>query len=268
MANYRTFHGLSSPAFGKKLEPGQLLVYPQLQELHEELDTLLWEGGVGLVTGEMGMGKTTALRSYLARLDRMSCDVAYGGSSRHPKAVLEEWLEDLGLAPSRYRSDLLRQLSGRVGRVYLEQRKKTLILLDDAHLMEDGLLEDLRLLTNFEMDAQDPLILVLVGHPALRLRLKRPVHLALWDRIRMHYRLEGLSREESFDYIDHHLKAAGAQPTLFNDGAKTALFEHSQGIPRRLNRLALEVLKKSARRKTTPIDEELVATVVSVLQAD
>lgn len=268
MADYRSFHGLSAPAFGKRMEVAQLLMYPQLQELHEELETLLWEGGVGMVTGEMGMGKTTALRSYLAGVDRMSCDIAYAGSSRHPRGVLEQWVEGLGLAPSRYRSNLLRQLGTRAQRAYLEQRKKTLVLLDDAHLMEDGLLEDLRLLTNFEMDAQDPLVVVLVGHPALRLRLQRPVHLALWDRIRMHYRLEGLSREETFDYIDCHLKAAGAAPVLFTEGAKTALFDHSQGIPRRLNRLALEALKKSARRKATPIDEELVAAVVSTLQAD
>lgn len=268
MADYRRFHGLSAPVFGKRMTAEQLLVYPQLQELHEELDALVWEGGIGLVTGEMGIGKTTALRSFLAALDRMSCDVTYAGSSRHPKGVLEELLERLGLASSRYRSNLLRQLSQHTQRLYHEQRKKTLVLIDDAHLMEDGLLEDLRLLTNFEMDAQDPLVLILIGHPALRIRLQRPVHLALWDRLRMQYRLEGLSREETFAYVDAHLKASGASSELFSDGAKAALFEHSQGIPRRINRLALAALKKSARRKTTPIDEEFIATILSVLQAD
>ena len=268
MANYRNFHGLAAPVFTKTLATDQLLIYPQLEELHEELDTLVWEGGVGLLTGEMGIGKTTALRAFLASLDRMSCEVAYAGSSRHRKGILVQLIERLGLAPCRYRSDLLRQLSTRSQRLYQEQRKKTLILVDDAHLIEDGLLEDLRLLTNFEMDAQDPLVLVLVGHPALRLRLQRPVHLALWDRLRMHYRLEGLSREETFSYIEAHLRASGANEGLFTDSARAALFDHSQGIPRRLNRLALAALKKSARRKLTPIDEQLVNTVLSVLQAD
>src|SRR5690606_2168528 len=90
MAKYRNFHGLTAPVFTKSLAVDKLLVYPQLTELTEELDALIWEGGVGLVTGEMGMGKTTALRAHLANLDHMSCDVAYAGSNRHPKGVLQE----------------------------------------------------------------------------------------------------------------------------------------------------------------------------------
>src|ERR1022692_5055835 len=91
-----------------------------------------------------------------------------------------------------------------VDRLYQEQRKKTFVVLDEAHLLEDGLLEDLRLLTNYEMDTRDPLVLVLVGHPGLRLRLQRPVHQALWDRVRLSYQLEGLSAKETSDYIDCH----------------------------------------------------------------
>jgi len=86
---------------------------------------------------------------------------------------------------------LLRQISSRVARLYQEQRKKTLLVVDESHLLEDGLLEDLRLLTNYQMDTLDPLVVVLVGHPSLRLRLQRPVHQALWDRVRMAYRLKG-----------------------------------------------------------------------------
>lgn len=268
MAKYRTFHGLTTPVFCKSLSTDKLLVYPQLQELHDELETLLWEGGIGLVTGEMGMGKTTALRAFLTKLDRMSCDVAYAGSSRHPKGVLNELVRHLGLAPSHFRVDLLRQISQRTSRLYHEQRKKTLLLIDDAHLMEDGLLEDLRLLTNFEMDAEDPMVLILIGHPALRLRLQRPVHLALWDRLRMHYRLEGLSREETLKYLACHLESGGVKDTLFTKDAKATIFEFSQGIPRRINRLALAALKRSARRNITPIDAELISTISSVIQAD
>jgi len=268
MAKYRKFHGLTAPVFTKSLAVDKLLVYPQLTELTEELDALIWEGGVGLVTGEMGMGKTTALRAHLANLDHMSCDVAYAGSNRHPKGVLQELVEKLGIAPSHYRFGLLRQIQLRTARLYSEQRKKTLLLIDDAHLMEDGLLEDLRLLTNFEMDAEDPLVLVLIGHPALRLRLQRPVHLALWDRVRMHYRLEGLSRDETSTYLTCHLEAGGVKETLFTEKARAAIFDHSQGIPRRINRLALAALKKSARRNITPIDEELIGTVLSVIAAE
>lgn len=260
MSGYKQFHGLTGPAFGKGLGPGAILVYPQLQELQDELDALAEEGGVGLLTGEMGMGKTTSLRHYLSRsaADR-NLQVVYNGSSRHSVTLLARLVEDLGTVPARQRPALLRQLEQQVERTWHDRRQKTMVVLDDAHLLEDSLLEDLRLLTNFEMDAADPLVLMLVGHPALAKRLTRPVHLALWDRVRLHYRLEGLSREETSKYIDRHLQAAKGDPSLFTAEARDELFQRAQGIPRRINHLAREALKRSARRKQNSVDAAIVA---------
>lgn len=268
MAGYRQFHNLTGAAFGKAVARQHLLVYPQLVELEAELEDLLVEGGVGLLTGEMGIGKTTALRHFLGGLEERSCQFAYQGSTRHATALLESIVEALGVSPTRQRAALLRQLSTLCLRTWQEQRKRTFIVVDDAHLLEDDLLEDLRLLTNFEMDAADPLIVLLVGHPALRRRLRKPVHLALLDRVRMQYRLEGLSREETVDYIEHHMRQAGGKPDIFNPQGKAAIFEHAQGIPRRINTLALACLKKSATRKLHSIDSELVAAVAALLSKD
>lgn len=268
MAGYRQFHNLTRPAFGKAVDRQHLLVYPQLVELEAELEELLVEGGIGLLTGEMGIGKTTGLRHFFSGLEERSCQVAYQGSNRHANALLESLVETLGVAPARQRSTLLRQLSTMAARTWLEQRKRTVIVVDDAHLLEDDLLEDLRLLTNFEMDAVDPLIIVLVGHPALRRRLRKPVHLALLDRVRMQYRLEGLSRDETAEYIEHHMRQAGGKGDVFTPEGKTAIFEHAQGIPRRINALALACLKKSATRKLHSIDAELVAAVASLLDKE
>lgn len=267
MRGYKQFHGLSGPVFGKGLGPGALLVYPQLEELEDELEALVEEGGVGVLSGEMGMGKTTALRHYLDQRADRNIQALYHGSSRHSTTLLEALVEGLGVAPARHRAPLLRQVSQQVARTWHEQRLKTLVILDDAHLLEDSLLEDLRLLTNFEMDTVDPLVLVLAGHPALRKRLTRPVHLALHDRVRLHYRLEGLSREETSEYIDRHLKAAKGSPDLFTTEARNAIFERAQGIPRRINSLARDALKRSARRNQTPIDAATVEEVARNQQA-
>jgi len=262
MAGYRQFHGLSAPAFGRGIARANLLVYPHLAEFADEMDTLLEDGGIGVLDGDMGIGKTTALRHCLGRLDESSSQVCYAGATRHAVALLQGVVECLGVTPARHRAALLRQVSQRVGRAYHEQRKKTLLILDDAHLLDDGLLEDVRLLTNFEMDAQDALVLLLVGHPALRKKLQQPVHLALWDRVRLHYRLEGLSREETAEYIGHHLRAAGGKSEIFTADACDAIFEAAQGTPRRINALAVTALKKSAARKATPIDAAFVTALV------
>lgn len=265
---YRKFHGLKGPAFGKSIPAKSLLVYDQLKELSGELDCLLEDGGIGVVAGEMGMGKTTSLRLYFENLKEPSCQLIYQGDSRHPTSLLEGVIESLGIAPVRLRAGLLRQISQRVEKLYSEQRKKTLLVLDEAHLLEDALLEDLRLLTNYAMDTHDPLVLVLVGHPGLRLRLQRPVHQALWDRVRMSYRLEGLSSEEASSYIDCHLKYAGGKTTIFSADARQAIFELSQGIPRRINALALSCLKRSTQRNLSTIDGAFVRTVNTLNQGD
>ena len=187
MVAYREFHGLSHSAFGKAVDRKHLLVYAQLTDLENELEELVTDGGVGLLTGEMGIGKTTALRHFVDGLKERAFNVAYQGSVRHPNALLEGVIESLGVTPTRMRANLLRQLTQLVARIWHEQRKKTFVILDDAHLMPDDLLEDLRLATNFDMDTADPLVLLFVGHPALRLRLRRPVHLALIDRVRIQY---------------------------------------------------------------------------------
>jgi type II secretory pathway predicted ATPase ExeA len=268
MAGYRQFHGLCASAFGKAIGRSNLLIYPDLEEFVDQLDTLLEDGGIGVLSGEIGIGKSTALRHALGRLEERSFQVCYGGSNRHPAALLAGLVENLGVTPARHRAALLRQVSQRVERAFQEQRKKTLVILDDAHLLEDALLEDIRLLTNFEMDSHDALVLLLVGHPALRRRLQQPVHKALWDRVRMHYRLEGLSREEASTYIDHHMQAAGGNGAVFTTEAKGAIFEGAQGIPRRINMLALTALQKSASRKLTPIDDKLVAAALAHIKAN
>lgn len=263
---YRQFHGLSGPAFGKSLNPASLLVYPQLTELSEELDCLLEDGGIGIITGEMGMGKTTAMRRYFETVGERAFQFCYAGDCRHPQTFLSGIVERLGVSPTRLRAGLLRQISQRIDRLYQEQRLKTMLAVDECHLLEDSLLEDLRLLTNYQMDTLEPLVLVLIGHPGLRLRLQRPVHQALWDRVRMSYRLEGLSREETSDYIDCHLKHAGGKPEIFTPDARLAIFEVAQGIPRRINLLALQCLKKSAQRKLSKIDGAFVRTVNTMIQ--
>ncbi len=268
MIPYKRFHGLTGSAFGKSMQPKSLLVYDQLTELAEEFDCLLEDGGVGIVTGDMGTGKTTSLRYCFETLGERACQLCYHGSSRHPAGLLEGIVESLGVAPVRLRAGLLRQISQRVERMYQEQHKKTLLVVDEAHMLEDGLLEDLRLLTNYEMDTYDPLILVLVGHPSLKLRLQRPVHQALWDRVRLSYRLAGLSKEETSSYIDCHLKNAGGKSGIFSDDARPAIFELSQGIPRRINTLALTCLKKSTQRKLSSIDAAFVRSVSKLSQGD
>jgi len=266
MPRYRESYGLSGRPFGKSPNLGRPYIYTQLEELVDYLETLTDDGGLGMVTGEIGSGKTTAVRHFLSALDQNSHHLCYVGNTRHPRGILRALVESFGNSAPHLRCDMLSMAGRLIARTFLEGRRRTIFVLDEAHLVEDSLLEDLRLLSNFEMDSQDPLALILVGHPALRARLRQPVHAALADQVSIHYRLEGLSLAETLHYLDEHMQQAGAPAGVFSPEAGKIIFELAQGIPRKINRLAINCLVKGAGKKTNPITAEHVNQVAKAIE--
>jgi type II secretory pathway predicted ATPase ExeA len=261
MPRYRESYGLKAKPFGKSPQQGRPYIYPQVEELNDHLETLVDDGGIGMVTGEIGIGKTTAVRHFLNGIDQGHYHICYVGNTRHPRSILKALVESYGATPAFLRSDMLSQVARLATRTALEQRRRTIFVLDEAHTVEDAFLEDLRLTTNFEVDSRDSLALILVGHPSLRARLRQPIHAALADRIVVHYRLEGLRVSDASAYIAEHMRQAGAEPDIFSPEACKAIFELAQGVPRRINRLALTCLLKGASGKVKPITADHVAKV-------
>ena len=112
------------------------------------------------------------------------------------------------------------------------------MIVDEAHHLRNEVLEDLRLLTNYQMDSENRLCLLLVGLTELRRRLAMAVHESLAQRIVVRYHLAGLTREELPEYLTHRLRLAGCELPLFEPPAVEALFQATQGMPRKVNRLA------------------------------
>jgi general secretion pathway protein A len=126
-------------------------------------------------------------------------------------------------------------------------------------------LEDLRLLTNYEMDSHNRLCLLLVGLTELRRRLAMAVHESLAQRIVVRLHLAGLTREEVPDYLAHHLRLAGCQLPLFEPPALEALFQASQGMPRRLNRFAHYALTSAALANARTVSSDHVQAALQEL---
>jgi type II secretory pathway predicted ATPase ExeA len=125
-------------------------------------------------------------------------------------------------------------------------------LADEAHLLSDELLEDLRLMTNSDYDRKSPLTLVLLGQPVLRLRLKAPDMDALAQRLRYRFRLEGLNQDETALYIRSRLSASGFPGDLFSAEALQYIFQATEGLPRRINNVcSLTLLRAKAARRLT-----------------
>jgi type II secretory pathway predicted ATPase ExeA len=228
-------------------------------QVKTRLEFLAQNHGAGLLTGEVGSGKSTAARAFTATLNPNLYKILYVHfSSGTALDLLRQVALELNLEPAHFRGDLVRQISEAVVRLNQSKKQHPILICDEAQLLPHPALEQLPLLLNFDMDSSRYLTLLLVGQPLLRRTLSLQMHEALRQRIGVHYHLEGLPREELDAYLAQQLKAAGVSQPLFDGTARQALYQATKGIPRKVNKLALTALRLAAARKAPMVDEAIL----------
>ena len=165
---------------------------------------------------------------------------------------------ELGLPTERNRAAAFRAIRSEVTRLTLEARQRPVLIVDEAHHLRNDVLEDLRLLTNYKMDSENRLCLLLVGLTELRRRLSMAVHESLAQRLVVRFHLAGLAHDELAGYLVHRLRLAGCELPLFEPPAVEALFQATHGLPRKVNRLAHYALSAAAIEKARTVTPEHV----------
>jgi type II secretory pathway predicted ATPase ExeA len=236
---YNEYFGFEDSPFTLTPDPRFIVFTPSYNEVLASLYYGL-ENAKGLIvlTGEVGTGKTTALRWILRRLDN-SVLAAY---IFNPRLSIDEFYHHvtqmLGIRDWSNKSELLTEL----GRV-LEERHlrglRTVLVIDEAHELSDYVLEEIRLLMNFESDNAKHLQIVLTGQPELREKLNRPNLRQLKQRVALRCSMHSLpSVNETERYITERLLIAGSeQPSIFTPGAIDFIHRCSEGLPRQINNL-------------------------------
>ncbi len=236
---YKEFFGLEDTPFTLTPDPRFIVFTPSYNEVLASLYYGL-ENAKGLIvlSGEVGTGKTTALRWILRRLDS-SVLAAY---VFNPRLSIEEFYHHvtqmLGIKDWTNKSELL-SLMGRV----LEERHRrglrTVLIIDEAHELSDYVLEEIRLLLNFESDNAKHLQIVLTGQPELREKLNQQNLRQLKQRVALRCSMHAFPNVEEVDrYITERLMIAGSeQPNIFTPGAVDFIFQCSEGIPRQINNI-------------------------------
>ena len=256
---YRRHFALTRFPFDSALAADELFASTALSEAHTRLKHLLALQGIGLLTGEVGSGKTTACRQLTATLHPGLYRVFYvtlstGSVMDMYKSIA--WA--LGLPTERSRASSYQTIRTEITRLAQEARQRPVLIIDEAHHLRSDVLEDLRLLTNYAMDAENRLCLLLVGLTELRRRLSMAVHESLAQRLIVRFHLTGLNREEIERYLTHRLQLAGCELPLFEPPAIEALFQATQGVPRSLNRLAHYALSAAAIAQARTVTPEHV----------
>jgi type II secretory pathway predicted ATPase ExeA len=174
----------------------------------------------------------------------------------------------LGGQPRFHTAALIPQAHELLAHERAERGKRGTVVIDEAHPLAPTQLEEIRLLTNAEMDSQSPFAGILLGQPSLRKRLRLGSFAALDQRLALRYELPGMSLEETAGYLRHHLALAGRDDTLFSDDAVALLHQVSRGIPRALNNLAIQALVAAYAEQKAIVDESSARAAVTEVTAE
>jgi len=261
--------GLTRHPFGRDLAPSQLFASAGHKEAVARLRWLIDQQAIGVLTGEVGAGKTVAARAATATLDASRHTIIYlPNPAIGARGIHHQLVAGLGGTPRFHRPALIAQTADLLAAENDERRKTVILVVDEAHLLTAEQLEQLRLLTNADMDARSPLALLLLGQPTLRRRLKLGSFAALDQRITLRYHLDGLTLPETIDYIRHHLSLAGRSDQLFSDDAVTLIHAHARGIPRAINNLATAALIAAFADGKGIVDESSAKTAATEINDD
>lgn len=239
---FEAFFGLRTKPFGKTPDPAYLFESPQHREALARLEYAVEEKDLALLVGEIGSGKTTLSRALIDRVGETRPVILLINPRLTPAQLLRSIASGLGLTPSRMRNELLDQIHTKLFELY-EQGREPVLIIDEAQLVPGkATFDEIRLLTNFQLDDQNLLSVLLIGQPELEARLDRVHYAPLRQRIGLRYRLGPLSPDEVFSYVEHRIHVAGGTRNPFDDEAVRALHQLSGGIPRLINTLATTAL--------------------------
>ena len=263
-AGWKRYWGFSRTPFAKKLAPSEILGHPGHREAVARIRFVIDEGGIGLITGEVGAGKTVAVRAAVDSLDQAGHTVIYLSNPLiGARGIHHHLVTALGTVPRFHRPALIAQTADLLARERDERDKQTVLAVDEAHLLDPDQLEQLRLLTNLDMDADSPLALLLVGQPTLRRTLRRGSFAALDQRIAVRYHLDPLDPGQAANYLDHHLALAGRTDAIFADDAAGAICQAARGLPRQIGNLAVAALIAGYSRERRIVDHDCALAAIA-----
>jgi type II secretory pathway predicted ATPase ExeA len=265
----RSHWGFTRTPFTKDLAPSMLCRHPGHAEAVARISWCVDEAAIGVITGEVGAGKTVAVRAALGELDSSRHSVIYlGNPAVGARGLYTTIITRLGGVPRFYKANLIPQAADALAAEVAERGRRVVLVVDEAHLLAADQLEELRLLTNAEMDSTSPFALVLVGQPTLRQRLRLGAFAALDQRVALRYAIPPMSQPDTAEYLAHHLRLAGRSDTLFSDDAIARIHKAARGLPRAVNNLAVQALIAAYAAGASIVDDKAARAAVTEVTAE
>jgi len=258
---YKAFYSLSKDPFSKEFLASDAFSYDNFREAISRLGYLKKARGIGLITGDSGIGKTTVLRSFAHSLEPNLYRVMYTPMA---SGTVMDFYRELALClgeEPRYRKvDLFHQIQDACIELYFKRGITPVFILDEMQAAKPSFLNDLSLLFNFNMDAKLPFILILSGLPHLGTKLSLNLNRSLDSRIVMRFEMEPMNHDEVNNFVVSRLEYAGVTRMIFTENALAAISSVSRGIPRLICNICTHALIQGAVSNSQVIDEEIIKT--------
>jgi general secretion pathway protein A len=263
---FKSFYGLTFNPFNKSINENYAFDSNDHKQMLSRLDYLKETRGIGLFTAMPGIGKTFTLRCFAKTLNPNLFQLSYIClSTVSVMEFYQQFCYELGLDYGPKKSVMFRNIQERLLHLLKEKRKTFILAVDESQYLSHQVLRDIKMLMNTNFDSLDSFTLILIGQPHLGSILERPIHEALKQRIVIHYKYEGLSSEESKNYIYTRIELAGASCTIIDEAAVHAVINFSKGAPRIINNVMANSLILGAQLKKNIIDTEIIMSVCNEL---
>ncbi len=258
--NYHAFFGFKKEPFGADLALKEILKTHALVGVKNRFDYTLRLGGIALVTGEIGSGKSTALRYAAGQLHPSEYQTFYVVASSG--SILELYRQisaELGISKaSNSKAVMTRTIRKEIKELVCGKKMKVALIIDEASLLRLEVFTELHTIAQFEADSKPYLPIILAGQSNLVDKLMYRASAPLASRIIARSHLEGLDQNTMQQYLEHHLKLAGVNTNLFDDTAITAIHQGSGGLLRKANHLARGALVAAANNQSQNVHAEHV----------
>jgi len=259
---YEAFYELTATPFSRDIPADELLISTETEELLGRMEYAASKQLFMVVTGDCGTGKTTLVRKFQAMLDPGAFTLLYLADSKlTPRHFYKGLLTQLGVEARFYRGDAKRQLHHEIELMRGIHHRRPVVVVDEAHLLDREMLEEVRFLLNFKMDAESPMALLLVGQNELWDKLQLQAYTAIRQRIDLQSKLYYMDRAQVGDYVKRHLAYAGTSHDIFSDSALDEVFSLSSGAARMVNKICTHCLLYGSQNGKRIIDDRMVKRV-------
>lgn len=261
-----TYFGMKCNPFQKGTKNIEKYDFLDFKEVQARLTYLLKVKGIALFTGSSGMGKTYSIKYFIEHLNIGLYKTVYLCLST--LTVMDFYRSiciGLGIAPSHKKIDMYKQIQDTIKSLVKDRKITPVIILDEAQYLRTEILNDLKMLFNFDMDSSNYAILILVGQPILNDILSRNIHDALKQRIVVNYMFTGINDKEVEEYLKNRLILAGINENIFEGAAIKAISSNCNGSTRKLNSIIENCLIICKQRNENVITAETVMLAESEL---